>query len=191
MNALLHLDAETPPRSIVWDKPLSDDEFEALCLANDLFRLERTRDGEVLVRSPTGGLTSDGNAEIIRQLRNWWITHRRGRVFDSNGGFFLADSSMLAPDASYVLPEKLKGLRKDELARLPRLCPDFVIELLSPSDSLTKAKARMELWIENGLSMGWLIDPYKRRTFVYRAGVDPVIEEGGTVQGSGPVDGFT
>jgi Uma2 family endonuclease len=191
MNALLHLDPETPPRSIVWDKPLSDDEFEALCLANDLFRLERTRNGEILVHAPTGGFTSDGNSEIIYQLRTWWKTHRRGRVFDSNGGFFLADSSMLAPDAAYVLPEKLKGLGKEDLTRLPRLCPDFVIELLSPSDSVKEAKAKMEWWIENGVALGWLIDPYKRRVFLYRPDIDPVIENGGTVQGSGPVDGFT
>ena len=72
---------------------------------------------------PTGGLTSDGNAEIVAQLRPWWKTHRRGRVFDSNGGFFLPDGSMLSPDASYVLPQKLKGLTKDESDRLPAPLP--------------------------------------------------------------------
>jgi Uma2 family endonuclease len=191
MNASLQLDAETPPRLIVWDKPLSDDEFEALCRANDLFQLERTKDGEVLVHSPTGGFTGDGNAEIIRQLRNWWITHRRGRVFDSSSGFFLRDGSMRMPDAAYLLPAKLHGLGKKDLTGLPRLCPDFVIELLSYSDRLGEATVKMECWVENGAQLAWLIDPYQKQVFVYRPDAAPEVFTGEAILGSGPVDGFT
>jgi Uma2 family endonuclease len=127
------------PRSLVVNPPLTDVEFEALCMTSELFRFERTREGEILMHSPTGGFTGDGNSEINTQFRNWWKTHRPGRVFDSNGGFFLADHSMLSPDASYVLPTKLKGLTKEDLTGIPRLCPDFVIELLSVSDSVPDA----------------------------------------------------
>jgi Uma2 family endonuclease len=140
---------------------------------------------------PTGFLTGDGNAEITSQLRVWWKTHRRGRVIDSNGTFFLADSSMLSPDASYVLPNKLKGLTRDELTGFPRLCPDFVIELLSISDSLPKAQEKMERWLENGVTLGWLIDPYKKKVYVYVPGSETAIESGNTVRGQGPVEGFT
>ncbi len=127
---------------MVLDPPLTDAEFEALCAANDLVHFERTREGEILMHPPAGGFTSQGNAEIVSQLRSWWKTHRRGRVYDSNAGFYLPDGSMLSPDAAYVLPEKLKGLTKDELTGFPRLCPDFVVELFSKSDSMAETKEK-------------------------------------------------
>lgn len=142
------------------------------------------------MHSPTGGFTSEGNAEINLQLRSWWKSHRRGRVYDSSGGFFLGDGSMLSPDAAYVLPRKLKGLTKDDLTGFPRLCPDFVIELLSVSDSLPKAQEKMGLWTENGASLGWLIDPYKKTVYVYQPGHEAAIVSSKAVQGSGPVEGF-
>ena len=132
-----------------------------------------------------------GNAEISWQLRSWWKTHRRGRTTTRSGGFFLPDGSMLSPDAAYVLPQKLKGLTKDDLTGFPYLCPDFIIELLSASDSLPKAQQKMERWMENGVALGWLIDPYKKRVYVYEPGREAAAVSGKTVQGSGPVEGFT
>jgi Uma2 family endonuclease len=190
MPALLPVDQATP-RSLVLDPPLTDAEFQTLCQVNDWFRFERTREGEILMHPPTGAFTSDGNAEIIGQLRAWWKTHRRGRVFDSNGGFFLTDGSMLTPDASYVLPQTLKGLTKDDLTGLPYLCPDFVIELLSPSDSVPKAQQKMERWIENGVTLGWLIDPYKKEVYVCEPAREVAAVSGKAVYGKGPVEGFT
>jgi Uma2 family endonuclease len=116
---------------------------------------------------------------------------RRGATYDSNGGFFLPDGSMLNPDASYVLPQKLKGLTKDDLTGFPYLCPDFIIELLSTSDSVARAQQKMERWIENGVALGWLIDPYKKRVHVYEPGREAAAVSGKMVQGSGPVEGFT
>jgi Uma2 family endonuclease len=190
VDTLLPVDAETP-RTLILDPPLTDAEFEALCAANDWFRYERTREGEILMHPPTGGFTSAGNAEITGQLHAWWKTHRRGWVYDSNGGFFLPDGSMLTPDASYVLPEKLKGLTKDDLTGFPYLCPDFIIELLSKSDSVAKAQQKMNRWIENGVALGWLIDPYKKTVYVYGAGRKATTVSGKAVHGSGPVEGFT
>jgi Uma2 family endonuclease len=190
MNALLYLDREAPPRRMVWDQPVSDDQLEALCAANDVFQLERTREGEIVTNPPTMGNTSDGNAEIVLQLRLWWKTHRRGKVYESNCGFFLPDGSMLAPDAAYVLPEKLRNLGAREKAKMFRFCPDFVIELLSRSDNMDRAQAKMRNWIANGAALGWLIDPYERRVFKYVAGVRTGTVTGDSVQGSGPVEGF-
>ena len=190
MSTLLPIDVATP-RSVVLDPPLTDAELEALSIASDWFRLERSRDGKILMHPPAGGLTSSGNAEIGSQLYSWWMTHERGMVFDSSGTFFLADGSMLSPDASYVLPQKLKGLTKDDLTGLPYLCPDFIIELLSNSDSLPKAQQKMDRWIENGVALGWLIDPYKKRVYVYEPGREAAAVSGRMVQGSGPVEGFT
>jgi Uma2 family endonuclease len=190
VQPLLPIDAETP-RSLVLDPPLTDAEFEALCASSDWFRFERTRKGEVLMHPPAGGLTSDGNGEIIAQLRSWWKTHRQGRVFDSSAGFYLPDSSVLNPDAAYILPHKLKGLTKDELTGFPRFCPDFVIELLSTSDSVSRAEQKMERWIENGAQLGWLIDPYQKKVFVYEPGREVFVVSGSAVSGKGPVEGFT
>jgi Uma2 family endonuclease len=189
MLTLLSVDAEMP-RSLVLNPPLTDAEFEALCAANDLVHFERTREGEILMHPPAGGFTSGGNAEIIAQLHSWWKIHRRGRLFDSSGGFFLPDSSMLNPDASYVLPHKLNGLTRDELTGFPRLCPDFVVELLSRSDSVPNQQ-KMERWIENGAALGWLIDPYKKKVYVYEPGREAAAVSGNAVHGKGPVEGFT
>jgi Uma2 family endonuclease len=189
VSALLPIDAAIP-RSVVLDPPLTDAELEAVSVASDWFRLERSREGKILMHPPAGGLTSRGNSEIGFQLHSWWMTHQRGMVFDSSGTFFLADSSMLSPDASYVLPQKLKGLTKDKLTGFPRLCPDFVIELLSVSDSLPKAREKMERWIENGATLGWLIDPYKKKVYVYEPGSQAATVSGNAVHGKGPVEGF-
>ena len=98
---------------------------------------------------------------------------------------------MLSPDASYVLPKRLKGLTRDDLTGFPRLCPDFIIELLSISDSLPKAQQKMERWIENGATLGWLIDPYKKKVYIYEPDRKAPAVSGNTVQGNGPVEGFT
>jgi Uma2 family endonuclease len=188
--ALLPIDAETP-RRLVLDPPLTDAEFEALCAASDWFRFERTREGEILILPPAGGFSSIANAEIVGQLRSWTKTYRRGRVFDSSGTFFLSDSSILSPDASYVLPHKLNGLTKDDLTGFPRLCPDFVVELLYVSDSMPKAQQKMEPWIENGATLGWLIDPYEKKVYIYEPGAGAAAESGNAVHRKGPVEGFT
>lgn len=190
MNALLHLDIKSLPERLVWNPPLSDEEFEALCFENDLIQLERTKEGQILMHAPASLPTSSANAEIIKQLSLWWDSHERGRVYDSNGGFFLPDKSMLSPDAAYVLPETL-GPRSERGDKLGRRCPDFVIELLSPSDSLRKTQEKMKNWIANGAALGWLIDPRKRRVTVYSADKPPAQVTGDSVAGSGPVEGFT
>jgi Uma2 family endonuclease len=190
VDTLLPVDAERP-RSLVLDPPLTDVQFQELCFANDWFRFERTREGEILMHPPSGGFTSAGNAEITAQLCSWSKTHRRGATSDSSGGFFLPDGSMLNPDAAYVLPQKLKGLTKDDLTGFPYLCPDFIIELLSESDSVPKAQQKMERWVENGVALGWLIDPYKKTVYVYEPGRVATAVSGKMVQGSGPVEGFT
>jgi Uma2 family endonuclease len=189
VDALLPVEPETP-RSMVLDPPLTDAQFQELCFANDWFRFERTREGEILMHPPSGGFTSVGNSEIGWQLYSWCKTYLRGRTH-SHGGFFLPDGSMLSADAAYVLPQKLKGLTKDDLTGLPYICPDFIIELLSVSDSLPKAQQKMERWIENGVALGWLIDSYKKRVYVYEPGREATVVSGKTVQGSGPVEGFT
>jgi Uma2 family endonuclease len=188
--ALLPLDAEKL-RSMVLHPPLSDAEFEALCQANESVQFERTLEGEIVMQAPAGGFSSRGNAAIVAQLYSWWKLHRRGWVYDSSGGFFLSDGSMLSPDAAYALPKTLSGFTREELTGFPRLCPDFVVELLSSSDSLPKAQEKMRLWIANGAAVGWLIDPYQKTVYVYESAQPLVVASGTTLRGTGPVEGFT
>ncbi len=188
MNALL-LNPETLPERISWNPPLTDDEFESLAMANDFFLLERTKEGEILVTPATGDDTGRANAEITRQLGNWWHNHERGAVYDSSTGFFLPDSSNMSPDAAYVLPENL-GPREGRGRRMAHHCPDFVIELLSGSDRLVKAQAKMQDWIANGAQLGWLVDPYRQQVMVYAPGKSAEVVTGNSVAGSGPVEGF-
>lgn len=189
MHASFHLEVEALPRILVWAQPVSDDQLEALCAANQGFQFERTKEGEIRVNPPTELSTSDGNAEIIHQLRLWWKSHRKGKVADSNAGFYLKDGSMLSSDAAFLTPETLAGTPAAAKG-LPRLCPDFVIELLSRSDSLSDARAKMNDWIANGVALGSLIDPYDRQVLVYKPGTDTLTVTGNSLSGSGPVEGF-
>jgi Uma2 family endonuclease len=190
MTTLLRIDAETLPRVMVLDPPVTDTEFEALCRENDNVLFERTKEGAVRMNPPAGGWTSSGNQEIAGQLYNWWAAHERGRVFDSSGGFRLPDGSILSPDAAYVSKERLKQLPKGALRGFPRVCPDFVIELLSASDVLAELQSKMTDWIANGALLGWMIDPYQHQVFVYRAGQLPQKLVATKISGEGPVEGF-
>jgi Uma2 family endonuclease len=190
MGTLVQLEVKSLPERLAWDRPLTDDEFEAFAIANDLLHLERTKDGEIIVSPPTGDDTGSANSEINWQLRNWWNAHERGRIYDSSTGFFLPDSSNLSPDAAYVLPETL-GPRAGRGAKMAHHCPDFVIELLSSSDRLSKAQAKMTNWIANGAKLAWLIDPYQRQVTVYAPEQASLTVATDSISGSGPVEGFT
>ena len=190
MGTLLPFNAAAAPRSLVLDPPMTDAELEEFCSLNDVARIERTNEGVIRMNPPAGMFTSDGNAELIAQLRDWWKTHRRGRVCDSNAGFYLPDGSMLSPDAAYLLPETLAHMTTADRKGFPHLCPDFIIELHSESDRLYEAQAKMEQWIANGVQLGWLIDPYQQQVYVYKAGSHAVWSAVSAVDGEGPVAGF-
>jgi len=182
------------PSHVVLEPPLTDEEFEELCAANDLVKLERTKEGKIVVNPPTGFDSGSGNIEINYQLMCWWKQHQRGRVLDNNTGFFLPDGSSYSPDGGYVTAEQLSRLTREARRHFPYLTPAFVIELLSASDSLSKAKEKMEIWIANGAQLAWLVDPYRRSVLVYEAsgeaGKQHRIETGARLAGTGPIDGF-
>jgi Uma2 family endonuclease len=105
--------------------------------------------------------------------------------------FSLADDSVLSADAAYVIPGKLKGLTKTDLGGFPRLCPDFVIELLSASDNLAKAQEKMgPVNRKRRATLGWLVDPYERKAYLYEPGHEASATSGKSVSGIGPVQGF-
>jgi Uma2 family endonuclease len=186
----IQLEVPSLPTRLILESSLSDEEFECLAMTNEFMQLERTKDGEIILNAPAGNFTSDGNSEIIYQLRAWWKTHRKGRVYDSNGGFFLKDGSSYSPDAAYATAEQLVGFTSKELARFPHLCPAFVIELVSRTDRRKTVEAKMLSWMANGAQIAWLIDPYKRSITIFEAGKSPRTTRARIVHGAGPIAGF-
>jgi len=178
------------PASLITDVPMSDDELLEFCAKNDLLRVERTRSGEIKLMSPTGSGTGAANAELNRQLGNWAYDNG-GVAFDSNTGFSLPDGSMMSPDAAWISDPRWSALSARDRSRFAPLCPEFVIELRSPSDSLPQLEQKMPLWIENGVQLAWLIDPEAENVKVYRPGAAVEVHEHPTsVQGTGLIATF-
>ncbi len=141
--------------------------------------------------TPSGFKTSNINIRISRLLDEWAEADGRGIATDSNGGYTLPDGSMRAPDAAWVANHRWQALSKEDQGRFAPICPDFVIELRSPTDRLPDLQAKMEMWIANGAEVAWLIDPIEKAVTIYRPGEQPeVLAQPTSVQGTGPIAGF-
>ena len=149
---------------------LDDDQFYEMCRLNRELRIERAAGGGLSIMPPAGGETSRRNAEIARQLGNWAKRDGTAASFDSSCGFVLSNGAIRSPDASWILHERLNALTERQRSRFLPLCPDFVVELRSPTDSLQVLRDKMREYIDNGAGLGWLIDPERREVFVYRPG---------------------
>jgi Uma2 family endonuclease len=179
------------PMAIQWERGMTDDEYFQFCADNPDLRIERSPEGDILIMPPAGGESSFRNSELTAELRNWTRKDGRGRAFDSSVEYFLPSGAAYSPDASWVLRSRLDKLTRDEKRKFPRLCPDFVVELMSPSDRLSKAKVKMREWIENGAQLGWLLDPDRRTAYIYRPGREPEqLVNPERLTGDGPVTGF-
>ena len=147
---------------------LTDDEFFALCQINRDLRFERTSQGDIIIMAPTGAETGIRNSSITAQLYIWAKRDGTGVVFDSSTGFKLPNGADRSPDAAWIPRSRLATLTAKQKETFLPLCPDFVIELLSPTDALSITQAKMTEYIENGSQLGWLIDPEMRQVHVYR-----------------------
>jgi Uma2 family endonuclease len=163
------------PLIVHWRPPadMTDDQFFEFCRINPDLRIERAADGEVIIMSPAGGRTGARNLEIAMQLGQWAKRDGRGVAFDSSTGFRLPNGATRAPDAAWVLRSRLDVLADETKERFLPLCPDFVIELRSPSDVLQALRDKMEEYRDNGADLGWLIDPLDRRVHVYAPDARP------------------
>jgi len=157
------------PLIVHWRPPaeLTDEQFFEFCRINPDLRIERATDGEVIIMSPAGGRTGARNLEIAMQLGQWAKRDGRGVAFDSSTGFRLPNGATRAPDAAWVLRSRLDLLADEAKERFLPLCPDFVIELRSPSDELLTLREKMDEYQANGARLGWLIDPMSRHVYVY------------------------
>lgn len=152
---------------------MTPDEFYQFCQQNPDLRAELTSKGEIVSMSPSGGGTGARNAHVVKVLGRWADDNGSGNVFDSSTGFELPNGAVRSPDASWVRRERLAHLSPEELEHFLPLCPDFVIEIASPSDRLPDLKAKMDEYIANGAQLGWLIVPAAGAVYVYRPDEKP------------------
>lgn len=149
---------------------LTDEQFFQLCHDNSDLRFERNSQGDITIMAPAGSETSARNSDVNADLVFWNRRTKLGIVFDSSGGFKLPNGSDRSPDASWIRKERWEALTKEERSRFAPICPDFVLELMSPSDSLKTLQAKMQEYMDNGARLGWLINCRDREVEVYRIG---------------------
>jgi Uma2 family endonuclease len=149
---------------------LTSDQFYQLCAANPDLKLERNANGELIVMPPTGGETGKRNSNINLQLGIWNERTQMGELFDSSTGFTLPNHADRSPDAAWIEKSRWEALTSEQREKFIPLCPDFVIELLSPSDRLSQIQEKMREYMENGCRLGLLINRRNRQVEIYRLG---------------------
>jgi Uma2 family endonuclease len=171
--------------------PLTDEELERFSEANKPYRFERNKHGEIVMMSPVGGIGGANENYVSSSFFNWNELDQRGIAFSPNTGFNLPDGSCLSPDAACVSLARWNALTPREQAGFPPLCPEFLIEVRSRSDSRTMVEEKMQLWLENGTQLAWLVDPIDADVTIYRPGeAERTMERPEIVEAGEPVAGF-
>lgn len=147
---------------------LTEEQFVQLCQENRDLRFELTADKELVIRAPTGSETGRRSGELFYSLTVWAKKDGTGLSFDSSTGFTLPNGAIRSPDASWVSRERWQALTSEQRRGFAPLCPDFVLELRSPTDQLSPLQEKMQEYIDNGARLGWLIDPAQKRVYIYR-----------------------
>ena len=170
---------------------LTDDQFYELCQANRDLRLERTATGEIIIMPPAGGETGHRNIEISFQVQAWSRQNNLGIAFDSSTGFKLPNGAERAPDASWIKCDRWNSLNTEQKRKFPPLCPDFIIELRSETDSIKTLQSKMQEYIDNGAKLGWLIDPKTQKVEIYRLEKQvEILQNPTTLSGEDVLPGF-
>jgi len=168
------------PLLLPWDLRLTPEQFERVCQVNPEAVLELTAEGHLIVMTPTGGETSSRNSQLLFQLQVFCRRQKCWRLFDSSGGFRLPDGSVLSPDAALVLEDRWQALSPEERRSFPPLCPDLVVELVSPSDEgprgVTALRRKMDRYQANGARLGLLLLPQERAVEIWRGGQQGMAE---------------
>ncbi len=191
--------APLQPKSLLLEIPneialtVTPKQFAALAAANRDLRLERTKIGHLIVNPPTGSESGKRNAKIATQLGVWGEANEQlGEYFDSSTGFELPNGANRSPDASWIRKERWDALTPEQRKGFAPLCPDFVLELRSETDSLNDLREKMQEYMENGARLGWLIDPHNKRVEIYRIGqAVEVLENPSTLSGETVLPRFT
>ncbi len=170
---------------------MDDHDLFSFCRANRNLRIERNAKGNLIIMPPVTGGSSRGNTKLTAAFENWATRDGNGVVFDSSAGFVLPNGAMRSPNVAWVRQERLNALDEDPADEFVPLCPDFVLELRSPSDSLRALKSKMQEYIYNGARLGWLLDPMEKQVHVYRTGKEPrILNDPKSVAGGPVLKGF-
>lgn len=170
---------------------MTNEQFYEFCQANGDLRIERTANGEVIIMPPAFSDTGNRNFNIAAQLGNWTEQDDTGIGFDSSAGFTLPNGAMRSPDASWIELERWNTLTDAQKASFAPICPSFVIELRSSSDRLSKLQEKMQEYIDNGTSLGWLIDRQNRKVYIYRPNREvEILDNPEVVSGNPELPGF-
>jgi Uma2 family endonuclease len=171
--------------------PMTDEEFVAFCQQYEDCLVESTAEGEIIIMPPNYSRTGKNNLALGAQLWIWAKKDGRGEAYDSSAGFRLPNGARRSPDAAWIRKDRVAALPTEQQNRFYHLCPDFVIELRSPTDRMRRLQAKMEEYIANGAELGWLIDPEERAVWVYRPGrgAERIVNPE-SIPGEGPVAGF-
>lgn len=173
-------------------RKLDDREFFEFCQLNRDLRIERTSEGDVIVMPPTGSKTGLRSFSLTTQFGAWVEKEKTGRGFDSSTGFKLPNGATRSPDVSWIRNERWEALAEEDKEVFAPICPDFVVELRSPSDQLDFLQAKMREYVENGAKLGWLIDPLERTVYIYREGSEVKrLADHQTLSGGPLLPGFT
>lgn len=170
---------------------LTEQQFEELCRNHSDLKFEMSAKGELIIVPPTSPESGWRNTDLITEVNLWSRKNKTGIVFDSSTMFTLPNGAKRSPDVSWMTKEKWENVSPSERRKFSRVAPDFVIELLSPTDNLTDAQEKMEEYIENGVRLGWLIDPLEQKVHIYREnGETEILENPETVSGEVVLRGF-
>ena len=171
---------------------LTDEQFFQLCIDNRDLRFERTATGGLIIMPPTGSETGNFNIDLSYQLQSWSRQNKHlGIAFDSSTGFKLPDGTDISPDGAWIRRDRWDALTAEEKKKFAPLCPDFVVELRSTTDSLEKLRAKMKVYVKNGARLGWLLDRKNRKVEISRQGSDvEILDSPATLSGEDVLPGF-
>ena len=171
---------------------LTDEQFFQLCIDNRDLRFERTASGGLIIMPPTGSETGNFNIDLSYQLQSWSRQNKHlGIAFDSSTGFKLPDGTDISPDGAWIRRDRWDALTAEEKKKFAPICPDFVVELRSTTDSLEKLRAKMKVYVKNGARLGWLLDHKNRKVGISRQGTDvEILDSPATLSGEDVLPGL-
>jgi Uma2 family endonuclease len=170
---------------------LTDEQFYELCQNNLELRFEQTAKGELIIMPPTGGETGNRNFSLTGQVFVWVEQDGTGFGFDSSTVFKLPNGAKRAPDVAWVRGDRWNALTKKQREGFPPIAPDFVVELRSRTDSLSELRLKMQEYIDNGVRLGWLLNPKDRQVEIYRQGkAVEILQAPVTLSGEDVLPGF-
>ncbi|MEM7581240.1 MAG: Uma2 family endonuclease [Cyanobacteria bacterium P01_A01_bin.80] len=193
MTAQLPITTEVTPMVLKFHPVISmtDDQLFDFCQLNKDFRIERKANGEIVIMSPTGSETEERNFDLIGQLWFWTKQDGTGVGFGSSGGFTLPNGAVRSPDAAWIKKTRWEAIPADLRKKFAPICPDFVVELRSESDSLKDLQDKMLEYINNGALLGWLIDRKERKVYIYRPNTEvEELDNPSTLSGEDILSGF-